>query len=107
MMEVPDTGWNFSPLDAPRRFSRRCLENLPVGQIERAHLVQVALGKSAPETGGQISGKSGDDDLTIFSPISAHLFHFHEPTADPPVGRRHDRIHSPRGGAAGLFDQTS
>ena len=49
------------------RFRRRCLRNLPA-QVEEAHLLEVAFGKPAPESRGQIVREALQKGLAVGGP---------------------------------------
>ena len=87
------------------RFSRQRLENVPVREIERPHLEEVALAEPAPEARGQVVGQAADEFLAVLRAAFAALLVHHDPSADLPVRSGHHGVDGARRRTSRLLEQ--
>jgi len=79
------------------RFRRRRLRNSP-RQVEQTHLLQIAFGKSATESFGEIAGQTHDQFLAVVRPFRSGLLGFDNEPTHFPIRGRHQSVDRASGG---------
>lgn len=86
------------------RLCRRRLQNLPIGEVERPHLEEVAPSIPAPEARREVDRQPLDQRLAVPRPSASLLFLLDDTAADQPVRGGHERIDGPGRCVPGLLD---
>ena len=98
------------------RFRRRSLRNRGLIQSARnrwarerekklTHALDVPLPKTTAKSSSEIARKPLDQLRSIFRPLLAALFKFHDPPTDLPIRRGHECVNGAHAGAAGGIEQ--
>jgi hypothetical protein len=75
--------------------------------IKKPHALQVANGKAAPQSCGEVAGQTLQQLLAVSCPLGTALLEFHNAPTDLPIGRRHERIDGAGAGTSSSLQQST